>query len=46
MGNARRTAPCQALVGVDAEHNLLLIAGSVPGPVGGFVVVRKSKTRS
>jgi large subunit ribosomal protein L3 len=45
MGNAGRTASCQALVGVDAEHNLLLIHGSVPGPTGGYVIVRKSKTR-
>ena len=46
MGNVRRTTPCQALVGVDAEHNLLLIRGSVPGPSGGYVIVRKAKTRS
>jgi large subunit ribosomal protein L3 len=46
MGHARRTAPCQALVGVDTEHNLLLIKGAVPGPNGGFVIVRKSKTRA
>ncbi|MBU0637496.1 MAG: 50S ribosomal protein L3 [Planctomycetes bacterium] len=45
-GHVRRTARCQALVGVDAEHNMLLIRGSVPGPNGGYVVVRKSKTRS
>ena len=46
MGHARRTARCQALVGVDAEHNLLLIKGVVPGPTGGYVIVRKAKTRS
>jgi len=45
MGHVRRTASCQLLVGVDPENNLLLIRGSVPGPNGGFVVVRKSKTR-
>ena len=44
-GNKRVTARCQALVDVDAENNLLLIEGSVPGPNGGYVVVRKSKTR-
>ncbi len=27
---------------IDAEHNLLLIAGAVPGPNGGFVVVRQT----
>lgn len=46
MGAARRSARCQALVGVDAEHNVLLIMGSVPGPTGGYVVIRKSKTRA
>lgn len=46
MGSSRRTARCQALVGVDAEHNLLMIRGSIPGPNGGYVLVRKSKTRS
>lgn len=46
MGNARRTIRCQALVGVDAEHNLMLIRGGIPGPNGGYVIVQKSKTRS
>lgn len=45
MGNVRRTMRCQALVGVDAEHNLLIIRGAVPGPNGGYVMVRQSKTR-
>jgi large subunit ribosomal protein L3 len=46
MGSTRRTARCQALVGVDTEHNLLLIEGSIPGAPGTYVIVRKSKTRS
>jgi large subunit ribosomal protein L3 len=46
MGGVRRTAQAQALVGVDLEHNLLLIKGAVPGPNGGYVIVRKSKTRA
>jgi large subunit ribosomal protein L3 len=45
-GNKRITARCQALVDVDSENNILVIEGSVPGPNGGFVIVRKSKTRS
>lgn len=45
-GGKRTTARCQALVDVDSEHNLLLIEGSVPGPAGTFVIVRKSKTRA
>ena len=30
------------LVRVDAENNLLLIRGAVPGPNGGFVTVRET----
>lgn len=44
-GHVQRTARCQALVGIDVENNLLLIEGGVPGPEGGYVVVRQSKTR-
>jgi large subunit ribosomal protein L3 len=46
MGHVRRTICNQPLVAVDAEHNVLLIGGSIPGPTGGYVVVRKSKTRA
>lgn len=46
MGASGGTTRCQMLVGVDAEKNMLLIKGSVPGPNGGFVIVRKAKTRS
>jgi large subunit ribosomal protein L3 len=28
------------VVGVDSEHNMLLLGGAVPGPNGGYVVVR------
>ncbi len=45
-GHERRTARCQRLVKVDAEHHLLLIQGSVPGPNGSLVFVRQSKTRT
>jgi len=27
---------------VDAENNLLLVHGAVPGPTGGFVIVRET----
>ena len=30
------------LVRIDAENNLLLVRGAVPGPNGGFVVVRQT----
>ena len=46
MGHVRRTAQSQALVGVDAERNLLIIEGSVPGPNGGYVIVRQAKKRA
>ena len=40
MGNARRTAQNLKVVRVDAERNLLLIKGAVPGHKGGRVIVR------
>lgn len=44
-GHERKTARNLQLVGVDSEHHCLLIKGSVPGPEGGLVFVRKSKTK-
>ena len=46
MGHVRQTVRNQPLVSIDPEHNLLLIRGAVPGPNGGYVIVRKAKTRS
>lgn len=46
MGDVRRTSRNQALIRVDKTNNLLLVEGSVPGPRGGFVVVRQAKTKS
>ncbi|BCO33005.1 50S ribosomal protein L3 [Thiohalobacter sp. COW1] len=40
MGSARRTTQSLEVVRVDAERNLLLIKGSVPGAKGGDVIVR------
>jgi large subunit ribosomal protein L3 len=45
MGNVRRTSRCQELFRVDKENNLLLVKGSVPGPNGGYLVVRQAKTK-
>jgi large subunit ribosomal protein L3 len=42
MGVVRRTIENLAVVQVDAERNLLLISGAVPGTEGGVVVVRPS----
>jgi len=46
LGNARRTVKNQELVRVDKDNNLLLVRGSIPGPNGGYVIVRQAKTRS
>ena len=35
-------AEAVAVVRVDAENNLLLVRGAVPGPNGGFVTVRQT----
>jgi large subunit ribosomal protein L3 len=40
MGNVRRTAQNLVVVRVDADRNLLLIKGAVPGHAGGKVIVR------
>jgi large subunit ribosomal protein L3 len=42
MGNQRRTIENLQVVRVDAERNLLLIRGAVPGAPGGQVIVRPS----
>jgi large subunit ribosomal protein L3 len=42
MGNERRTIENLVVVRVDAERNLLLIRGAVPGAPGGQVIVRPS----
>jgi len=44
MGAARRTSRNHKLVGIDKDNHLLLIKGAVPGPSGGVVFVRRSKT--
>ena len=43
MGNVRRTAQNLTVVRVDAERNLLLVRGAVPGSKGGDVIVRPGK---
>ena len=40
MGNVKVTTQNLQIVKVDAERNLLLIKGSVPGAKGGLVIVR------
>jgi len=43
MGNARVTIRNLPVIQVDAEQNLLLVQGAVPGDRGGLVMVRKSR---
>ena len=40
MGNKRVTQKGLEIVSIDAQQNLLLVRGSVPGPRGGLVEVR------
>lgn len=41
-GNERSTTRNVTLVQVDAENNLLLVRGAVPGPNGGYVIVKEA----
>jgi len=43
MGHVRRTAERLTVVRVDAEANLIVIRGSVPGPSNGYVFVRSAR---
>jgi large subunit ribosomal protein L3 len=40
MGARRVTQRGLEVVRVDSERNLLLLRGSVPGPSGGYLVIR------
>ncbi len=42
MGNKKVTVQSLTLARIDAEKNLLYIKGGIPGPNGGYVVVRKA----
>jgi large subunit ribosomal protein L3 len=42
MGDARVTVQNLTIAKVDAENNLLMVRGAVPGPNGGLVVVKKA----
>jgi len=43
MGNCRVTSKNHEIVSVDEEKNLLVVKGSIPGPAGGYCVVRTAK---
>jgi large subunit ribosomal protein L3 len=43
MGTERVTIRNLEVVQVDAEENVLMVKGAVPGPNGGYVLVRRAK---
>ena len=43
MGNCKVTAKNHRLVAIDEKKNLLVVKGSVPGPAGGYCIVRSAK---
>jgi large subunit ribosomal protein L3 len=43
LGMARVTVRNLEIIEVDAEENVLLVKGAVPGPTGGYVVVRRAR---
>ncbi|MFC1633631.1 50S ribosomal protein L3 [Planctomycetota bacterium] len=43
MGDCRVTAKNHKLVVIDEEKNLLVVKGSIPGPAGGYCIVRSAK---
>jgi len=42
MGHVRRTVQRLSVVRIDADRNLLVVKGSVPGPNGGYLMIRRS----
>jgi len=43
MGDTRVTVRNLEIIDVDTEDNVLVVKGAVPGPNGGYVVVRRAK---
>jgi large subunit ribosomal protein L3 len=43
MGNEQVTVRTLEIVEVDAEDNVIMVKGAVPGPNGGYVLVRRAK---
>jgi large subunit ribosomal protein L3 len=44
MGHVRVTSKNHPLVAIDQENNLLVVKGAVPGPAGGYCIVKKAKS--
>lgn len=43
MGTQRVTVRNLEIVGIDEEDNVLMVKGAVPGPNGGYVIVRRAR---
>ena len=43
MGNERVTAKNLRVVKIDADENLMLVRGSVPGPAGSYILIRRAR---
>jgi large subunit ribosomal protein L3 len=44
-GNARRTARNLQVVKIDADNNVVLVRGAVPGPNGGLIMIRPTNKK-
>ena len=44
MGSKRVTVRNVEIVEIDADNNVILVRGSVPGPDGGYVIIRRNLT--
>ena len=44
MGGVRVTSKNHRLVSIDSEKNLIVVKGAIPGPNGGYVEIRRSKS--
>ena len=45
MGCERITSKHHRLLSIDEERNLIVVKGAIPGPAGGYVEIRQSKTK-
>ena len=43
MGSRRVTTKSHKLVAIDKDNNLLVVKGPVPGPAGGYVIIRSAQ---
>jgi len=44
MGDVRVTSKNHKLMAIDEENNLLVVKGAIPGPAGGYCIVKKAKS--